>query len=106
MQVKRAQTSASVRSGGTQALPATVRPSSTQVGAEAGQADAALALDLIASSATTQPVETVLAVLSARRGGASINAAAKASGINFRTAQRIVKAAAEHHGERQLTVVG
>jgi hypothetical protein len=28
-------------------------------------------------------------------GGASINAAAKASGINYRTAQRIVEAAAE-----------
>lgn len=106
MQGKRAQTSASERSGGTQALHVSVRPSDTQVGVEAGQADADVALDLVASRATTQPVETVLAVLSARRSGASINAAAKASGINFRTAQRIVKAAAEHRGERQLTAVG
>jgi molybdenum-dependent DNA-binding transcriptional regulator ModE len=44
----------------------------------------------------------VIAVLAARRDGASINAAAKASGINYRTAQRIVEAAAEH---RQLTAV-
>ena len=36
---------------------------------------------------------------------ASINAAAKASGINFRTAQRIV-AAAEEHRRRQLMAVG
>jgi hypothetical protein len=48
-----------------------------------------------ASGATTQPIETVIAVLAAWRGGASINAAAKASGINYRTAQRIVEAAGE-----------
>jgi Protein of unknown function (DUF2637) len=52
--------------------------------------DAELASELIASGITTQPVETVVAVLSAHRDGASTNAAAKASGINFRTAQRIV----------------
>jgi molybdenum-dependent DNA-binding transcriptional regulator ModE len=34
-----------------------------------------------------------MAVLAANRGGASIKAAAKASGINYRTAQRIVQAA-------------
>ena len=62
---------------------------------EATQVDTDLALDLIASGVTTQPVETVIAVLSSHRGGASINAAAKASGINYRTAQRIVEAAAE-----------
>jgi hypothetical protein len=51
------------------------------------------------------PVETVIAVLVARRDGASINAAAKASGINFRTAQRIVEGAGEHrHG--QLVAIG
>ena len=38
--------------------------------AEAVQADADLALDLIASGVTTQPVETVIAVLSSHRGGA------------------------------------
>jgi molybdenum-dependent DNA-binding transcriptional regulator ModE len=49
--------------------------------------------ELIASGVTTQPVDTVVAVLAATREGASINAAAKASGINYRTAQRIVEAA-------------
>ncbi|HME77526.1 MAG TPA: hypothetical protein VKI00_18330 [Mycobacterium sp.] len=44
---------------------------------------------------TTQPVVTVIAVLTASRAGASINASAKASGIYDRTAQRIVEAAAE-----------
>ena len=77
----------------------------TQVGEEIALADADLASELIASGATTQPVETVIAVLAARRDGASINAAAKASGINYRTAQRIVEAAAEHR-QRQLMAVG
>jgi molybdenum-dependent DNA-binding transcriptional regulator ModE len=36
---------------------------------------------------------------------ASINAAAKASGINYRTAQRVVAAAAEHR-QWQLAAVG
>jgi len=66
--------------------------------------DTKLAEDLIASGATTQPAETVIAVLAAWRGVASINAAAKASAINYRTAQRIVKAAGE--AAPQLTVVG
>jgi molybdenum-dependent DNA-binding transcriptional regulator ModE len=43
----------------------------------------------------------VIAVLLAHRGGASINAAAKASGINYRTAQQIIEAAAQHR-QRQL----
>jgi hypothetical protein len=60
---------------------------------EATQVDADLALDLVASGSTTQSVDTVIAVLSSHRDGASINAAAKASGINYRTAQRIVEAA-------------
>ncbi len=62
---------------------------------ETTQADADLASELIASRATTQSVDTVIAVLSSHRDGASINAAAKESGINYRTAQRIVEAAAE-----------
>ena len=66
------------------------------------QVDADLALDLIASGATTQSLDTVIAVLSSHREGASINAAANASGINYRTAQRIVEAAAEL---RQLMAV-
>ena len=70
----------------------------------ATRADANLALDLIASGVTTQPVETVVAVLSAHRSGASINAAAKASGINYRTAQRIVEAAAAHQHGRLVAV--
>jgi pectin methylesterase-like acyl-CoA thioesterase len=72
---------------------------------EATQVDADLASELIASGVTTQPVETVVAVLAASRDGASINAAAKASGINYRTAQRIVQAAAERR-QRQLAAVG
>jgi hypothetical protein len=72
---------------------------------EAMQADADFALELITSGVTTQPVETVIAVLAASRDGASINAAAKASGINYRTAQRIVQAAADHR-QRQLAPVG
>jgi hypothetical protein len=71
---------------------------------DATQDDADLAFQLIASGVTTQPVETVIAVLAARRDGASINAAAKASGINYRTAQRIVEAA--EHRQRQLVAVG
>jgi len=38
-------------------------------------------------------VRTVVAVLAARRGGATINAAAKKAEINYRTASRIVDAA-------------
>lgn len=71
---------------------------------EVTQVDAEVAADLIVSGATTQPVETVLAVLAASRDGASINAAARASGINYRTAQRIVEAA--QHRQRQLLAVG
>ena len=61
--------------------------------------------EVTAHGATTQPVETVVAVLAATRKGASINAAAKASGINYRTAQRIVEAAAAYR-QRQLAAVG
>ena len=73
--------------------------------AESAQVDVNLASELIASGVTTQPVETVIAVLAASRDGASINAAANASGINYRTAQRIVEAVAEHR-QRQLVAVG
>jgi hypothetical protein len=71
--------------------------------AEATQADTNLASDLIASGVTTQSVETVRAVLAAIRGGASFNAAAKAAGINYRTAQRIAEGAA---GRSQLMAAG
>jgi hypothetical protein len=70
---------------------------------ETAQVDADLAAELIASRATTQPVETVIAVLAARRRGASINAAAKVSGINYRTAQRIVEAT--EAGRQRLSAV-
>jgi molybdenum-dependent DNA-binding transcriptional regulator ModE len=72
---------------------------------ESTQVDADLASELIASGATTQRVETVIAVLAASRAGASINAAANAWGINYRTAQRIMQAAAAHR-QRQLVAVG
>ena len=76
-----------------------------QSDAEIAEVDADLASELIASGVTTQPVVTVIAVLEAHRDGASINAAAKASGINYRTARRIVEAAAGHR-QRQLVAVG
>jgi integrase len=72
---------------------------------DATQVDADLASELIASGVTTQPVEIVMAVLAASRDGVSINATAKASGINYRTAQRIVEAAAAYR-QRQLAAVG
>ena len=77
----------------------------THVGVEVAQVDADLASELIASGATTQPVETVVAVLAASCDGASINAAAKASGISCRTAQRIVEGA-NYHRQQRLTAVG
>ena len=73
--------------------------------AHAGDADVvSLATELIESGVTTQPVETVIAVLAARRNGASISAAANASRINHRTAQRIVEGA--ENRQRQLVAVG
>jgi hypothetical protein len=96
VQAKRVQTAVSVQPGPAQ----TVQDSAHT---EARQDDADLASELIASGVTTQAVETVIAVLAARRNGASINGAAKGSGINYRTAQRIVEAAAEHQ-QRELAV--
>ena len=93
----RAQTSASVQLDPAQAVQASAQ-------ADATQDDADLASELIASGVTRQPIEIVIAVLAARRDGASINAAAKASGINYRTAQRIVEAAAGRW-QRQLVAV-
>jgi hypothetical protein len=82
--------------------PEPVRNVRNSVQSGAAQDDADLASDLIASGVTTQPVETVIAVLAARRSGATVNAAAKAAGINYRTAQRIVEAA---EGRRQTDLV-
>lgn len=95
LQGEQVQTPASVQTDPAQ----TVRDSAPTE----AQADADFASELIASGVTTQPVETVIAVLAAIRDGASINAAAKAVGINYRTAQRIVAGAAEH---RPLLAVG
>jgi hypothetical protein len=96
-QVKQVQTSASVQPD----LPRTVQVSAQS---ELAQVDADLASELIASGVTTQSVDTVIAVLSSHRNCASINAAAKASRINYRTAQRIVEAAGEYR-QRGLAVV-
>lgn len=89
--------------------PASVQPETAQTVQDSAhkgtQVDADLASELIASGVTTQHAETVVAVLKAHRDGASINAAAKASGINYRTAQRIVQAAAGHR-HRQLMMAG
>jgi hypothetical protein len=84
--VKRVQASALVQ-------PDPLRTVQVSAQSELAQVDADVASELIASGVTTQPVETVIAVLAARRDGASINAAASATGINYRTAQRIVQAA-------------
>jgi hypothetical protein len=89
---------------------APLQPHAVQAGRESAQFEAAsdeaeLASDLRASGVTTQPLETVIAVLAAHRDGATINAAAKASGVNFRTAQRIVEAAAARR-KRQLAATG
>jgi hypothetical protein len=88
--------------------PLQVQPDSAQTAHEsvqtgAAQVDPDLAAGLIAAGVTTKPVETVTAVLRASSAGASINAAAKAAGINYRTAQRIVTAATEFR-QRDLAV--
>jgi hypothetical protein len=98
-------TSASTQLDPARRVQHSAQTQATQGDAEIAQADADLALELIASGVTTQPTGTVIAVLEAHRNGASINATAKASGINYRTAQRIVRAAAEHR-QRQLAAVG
>jgi hypothetical protein len=101
---KQVQTFASVQRGPARTVQDSAQTEATQ-DAEIAQLDADLASEMIASGVTTQPVETVIAVLAATRDGASINAAAKASGINHRTAQRIVQAGADHR-QRPLVVVG
>ena len=83
----------------------TAQTEAAQSDAEIASADVDLASELIASGVTTQPVETVIAVLTASHNGASINAAAKASAINYRTAQRIVEAA-KWSGPRDLSPTG
>jgi hypothetical protein len=87
-------------------IPVPTQPSPAQTVQDSAQtdvveADADFAAELIASGVTTQPAATVIAVLAAIRDGASINAAATASGINYRTAQRIAQAA----GQQKLEAV-
>jgi Protein of unknown function (DUF2637) len=105
VQAKRVPTSAWLQRHSTQTAQESAPNTGARGDAENAQADANLASNLIASGVTTQPAATVIAVLEAHRGGASINAAAKASGINYRTAQRIVTAASEHR-HRQLVAAG
>jgi Protein of unknown function (DUF2637) len=105
VQAERVQSFASAQRDPAQTVQGSAQTEATQVDAEIAHVHADLASELIASGVTTQPIETVIAVLAASRGGASINAAAKASGINYRTAQRIVEAAAERR-QRQLLAVG
>lgn len=99
----RVPASASAQPNQAHAAQASAQTEENPIDAEAAQADAELASKLIASGVTTQSIETVIAALAGCRAGASINAAAKASGINYRTAQRIVQAAA---AQRQLAAVG
>jgi hypothetical protein len=99
----RVPTSASVQPNLAHAVQDSAQTKAAPVDAKVAQFDADLASELIASDVTTQHLETVVAVLKAHRDGASINAAAKASGINYRTAQRIVEAAERR--QRQLAVV-
>ncbi|MEE6139856.1 DUF2637 domain-containing protein [Mycobacterium sp. 050128] len=98
-------TSAAVQPNRAHTVQASAQTGAAPLDAKIPPVDAEFASELIATGATTQPVETVIAVLSARLGGASINAAAKTSGINYRTAQRIVEAAAAHR-HRELMAVG
>jgi Protein of unknown function (DUF2637) len=105
VQARRVPASASIQPCPAQAVQASAQTEGAQGDAEIARVDADLASELIASGVTTQPVQTVIAVLKAHRDGASINASAKASGINYRTAKRIVEAAARHR-HRQLVAVG
>jgi Protein of unknown function (DUF2637) len=104
-QAKRVQAPAPIQPRPVQAVQGSAQTEGARGDAEVAQADADLASELIASGVTTQPAATVIAVLEAHRDGASINATAKVSGINYRTAKRIVAAAAERR-QRQLLAVG
>jgi hypothetical protein len=80
-------------------------PVGGSVQTDADLIDTDIAAELISSGVTTQPLGTVIAVLKADRDGASINAAAKASGINHRTAQRILRGAGDRR-RHELEAVG
>jgi hypothetical protein len=105
VQARRVPPSAPTQDNQAHTVQASAQTRPNQVDAEIAEGDADFASELIASGATTQPAETVIAVLESHHNGASINAAAKASGINYRTAQRIVEAAKEHR-QRPLLAVG
>jgi hypothetical protein len=95
----RAQPSASVQADPAQTVQGSAHTKAKRVDAENAEGcEPCVGADCIRSG-------PVLAVLAARRDGASINAAARASGINYRTAQRIVEGAAGRR-QRQLVAVG
>jgi hypothetical protein len=103
VQAERVQTSVSRQPDRAHRVRDSAQTEAIQADAEIAPVDADFASELIASGVTTQSVEIVMAVLAASREGASINAAAKTSGINYRTARRIVEAAEEYR-QRQLAV--
>ena len=95
VQPERVQTSASAQHEPAQTLRVSAQTGAAQVDAEIAHVDASLASELIASRCDYPARRDCDRGAGSHRHGASINAAAKASGINYRTAQRIVEAAAE-----------
>ena len=80
VQAERIRTPVAVQPNLAQAVQTSAQTEGARVDADIAEVDADLASELIASGVTTQPVETVIAVLAASRDGASINAAAKGIG--------------------------
>ena len=91
----RVPASAAVQPNQAHTVQASAQTQAAPVDAKFAQVDAEFASELIASGADYTARRHCDSGTGASRGGASINAAAKASGINYRTAQRIVEAAAE-----------
>jgi Protein of unknown function (DUF2637) len=104
VQAKRVPASASIQPRRAQAVQDSTQTEGSWGDPDSAEVDADLASELIASGVTTQPLVTVIAVLESHRNGASINAAAGATGINYRTAQRIVQGAAAHQHGRLVAV--
>jgi hypothetical protein len=91
-----AQASAWLQHDATQDVQDSAQIEATQVNAEVAQVDTDLALELIASGATTQPIKTVIAVLAASRDGSRRAAAA-------RPVPRCTAAAKEQHLQRSAS---